>query len=185
MHAFGFTTRGEPENDPEPCQIGESEQAGQVAGFRDPLSKLAQLAKNASSAEPSPSVTRIRGRPYVFVDALDVRSFRCKRRERAERRHLSGLTALRRLQPSGVRKERAFVDGLANVPNATLSAHFSSVRVREAFANAMALPESVRSGHPTSSREKFLADATTVKMDKFNFSPDNSTLTLTAPSMSI
>jgi hypothetical protein len=36
-------------------------------------------------------VTRNRGRPYVFVDALDVRSFRCKRRERAERRHLSDL----------------------------------------------------------------------------------------------
>jgi hypothetical protein len=32
---------------------------------------------------------------------------------------------------------------------------------------------------------KSLADATTVKMDKFNFSPDNSALTLTAPSMSI
>jgi hypothetical protein len=47
MHAFGSPHAAEPENDPELCQIGESEQAGPVAGFRDPLSKLAQLAKNA------------------------------------------------------------------------------------------------------------------------------------------
>ena len=36
---------------------------------------------------------------------------------------------------AGMRKERAFVDGLANVPNANLSAHSCSVRVRKAFAN--------------------------------------------------
>jgi hypothetical protein len=37
----------EPENNPELCQIDESESVGQVAGFRDSVSKLAQLAKNA------------------------------------------------------------------------------------------------------------------------------------------
>jgi hypothetical protein len=37
----------EPENNPELCHIGESEPAGQVAGFRDSVSKLAHLAKNA------------------------------------------------------------------------------------------------------------------------------------------
>jgi hypothetical protein len=90
-----------------------------------------------------------------------------------------------------MRKERAFVDELANVPNATLSAHSCSVRVRKAFANCghwLAQWQFTGIGSKRSSdriSRKFLADATTVKMDKFNFSPDNSTLTLTAPSMSI
>jgi hypothetical protein len=96
-----------------------------------------------------------------------------------------------RIRTSRLRKERAFVDGLANVPNATLSAHSCSVRVRKAFANCghwLAQWQFTGIGSKRSSdriSRKFLADATTVKMDKFNFSPDNSTLTLTAPSMSI
>jgi hypothetical protein len=76
-----------------------------------------------------------------------------------------------------MRKERAFVDGLANVPNATLSAHSCSARVRKAFANCghwLAQWQFTGIGSKRSSdriSRKFLADATTVKMDKFNFSP--------------
>jgi hypothetical protein len=101
------------------------------------------------------------------------------------------MSGKRRLQPAGMRKERAFLDGLANVPNATLSAPSCSARVRKAFANCghrLAQWQFTGIGSKRSSdriSRKFLAYATTVKMDKFNFSPDNLTLTLTAPSMSI
>jgi hypothetical protein len=66
-----------------------------------------------------------------------------------------------------------------------------SVLVRKAFANCghwLAQWPFTGIGSKRSSdriSRKFLADTKTVKMDKFNFSSDNSTLTLTAPSMSI
>jgi hypothetical protein len=106
---------------------------------------------------------------------------------KAVKSNLPGTPARRSpIDLTASRKERAFVDGLANVPNATLSAHSCSVRVRKAFANCghwLAQWQFTGIGSKRSSdriSRKFLADATTVKMDKFN-----STLTLTAPSMSI
>ena len=47
MHASGFTTHRGAGKQPELCQTGESEPAGQVACLRDSVSKPAQLAKNA------------------------------------------------------------------------------------------------------------------------------------------
>jgi hypothetical protein len=53
------------------------------------------------------------------LTALDVRSFRCKGKKRTVRRHLSGLTALRRHRPSAAQASAVSADGR---PRKTLNA---------------------------------------------------------------
>jgi hypothetical protein len=77
------------------------------------------------------AASAIHPRGAVRSAQIPVVARRCCERVKSTRsRHSRWVRA-----KQGMRKEREFVDGLANVPKATLSAHSCSVRARQAFAN--------------------------------------------------
>jgi hypothetical protein len=74
MHdASGFTTRRGAGKQSGTLSYGKSEPAGQVAGFRDSVSKLAQLAKNAFIARAESIGDEDPRSAICLHDALDVR----------------------------------------------------------------------------------------------------------------